>query len=949
MKLPCLLLLPVVFASACSSNVATLDSLSDTPVAVTPESDLKITREQAIAHYRRFLKLAPDSPMYPHALRRLAELEVLTAEESNTSEQKADIKKARLQAAEAIRLYNTYLATYPDDPDNDHILYQQAKAYELRGETDKTLAALQQLSERYPHSRYFDEANFRRGEILFTQQRYLEAEKAFHTIGVHLHSLYREKALYKYAWSLFKQNRYNAALNAFFSLLDTQQEYDLMNSMDFPQHISDADKSLLEDALRAISLAVSYQQGTRTLNTFLSQHQAQQYEALLYNGLGKLYLKKNRYTDAADTFLAFVERHPDNLLAPRFHQQAIEAYQTARLPHHVLPAKADFIKRYDRYSRFWMMQNEEVRKQVGAQVNRNIQDLASYYHAASRKRHQKKDYQQAAYWYDYYLRSFPNAENAAAINFLLAEVLYEGKNYPRAITEFERTAYNYPRNSKSAEAAYAALLIYPQLEKQQKKQRDESQRKAWQQKDIASALRFSDSFPEDSRSISVLAKTAERLYAMGDYVRARDTARSLTQRLGAVNNASLQLTAWIVLGHASFELAEFKQAEAAYSQALKYIAPENKHKSKSKRKAGRTQKKNIQDRLAASIYKQGEAAQKQGQTKLAIFHFSRIRELAPTSKIRLTADYDAASLMIQSNRISEAQPLLENLRRRYPAQSNLQASISTKLAFIYSQTGQSLKAARELEKLAFNSHAGSNKKEKREMLWQSAELYAKAGQQKDAVRLRKKYIKLYPQPFSPALEARQSLLEYYQQQKNHKAARYWMNEIIRVDRTAGAQRSDRSRYLAARASLQFAAPSRRAYQKARLSVPLKKSLKKKKRLMKKSLKAYQQTMAYQVAEVSTEATYEVAEIYNDFSRALMKSQRPKGLSADALEQYDILLEEQAFPFEEKAIEIHQANLKHLQQGIYDEWIKKSLQQLQKLQPIRYAKSEKIDSHVSSLY
>jgi len=943
-KLPHLLLLPVLFVSACSSSVPTLDSLSDTPVAVTPKQDLNITREQAIAHYRRFIELAPDSPMYPQALRRLAELEVLSAEESNTSEQKADIKKARIQAAEAIQLYDTYLATYPADPDNDHILYQQAKAYELRGEIDKTLTALQQLGERYPHSRYFDEAHFRRGEILFTQQRYAEAEKAFYTIGAHPRSPYREKALYKYAWSLFKQSHYDAALNAFFSLLDAQQEYGLMNRMDFPPHISGADKSLLEDVMRAISLAVSYQEGTRTLNTLLSQHQARQYEALLYNSLGQLYLKKNRYTDAADTFLAFVENHPDNLLAPRFHQQAIEAYQTARLPHQVLPAKADFIKRYDRYSRFWMVQSDEVRKQVAAQVNQNIQDLAGYYHAASRKRHKKKDYQQAAYWYDYYLRSFPHAENAAAMNFLLAEVLYEGKNYARAITEFERTAYDYPRNPKSAEAAYAALLIYPRLEKQQ----DKTQRVAWQQKDIASALRFSDYFPEDKRSISVLAKTAERLYATGDYTRARDTARNLTQRLSAASKASLQLTAWIVLGHASFELAEFKQAEGAYSQALKYIATKNKHKSKNKQKPGKTQKKDIQDRLAASIYKQGEAAQKQGQIELAVFHFSRIRDIAPTSKIRLTADYDAASLMIQSNRISEAQPLLEDLRRRYPKQSSLQANISTKLAFIYSQTGQSLKAARELEKLAFSS-AGSSKKEKREMLWQSAELYAKAGQQKDAARLHKKYIKLYPQPFTPALEARQSLVEYYQKQKNHKAAWYWMNEIIKADRTAGKQRSDRSRYLAARASLQFAAPSRRAYQKARLSVPLKKSLKKKKKLMKKSLKAYQQAMAYQVAEVSTQATYEVAEIYNDFSRALMKSQRPKGLSADALEQYDILLEEQAFPFEEKAIEIHQANLKHLQQGIYDEWIKKSLQQLQKLQPIRYAKSERVDSHVSSLY
>ncbi len=928
------LLLLLLLLSACSSGPPTIDSLINTPAALRPKQDLKITRAQAMAHYRRFLKQAPDSPMYPRALKRLAELEVLSADEANSSGKKTEIKKARQQAADAVHLYNTYLAAYPNDPDNDRVLYQQARAYELQGETDKTLSTLQRLSKHYPNSRYFDEANFRRGEILFTRQRYAEAEQAFYKIGVHPRSPYREKALYKYAWSLFKQNYYKKALNAFFKLLDLQQQYGQLNALDFPNYISGTDRALLEDIMRAISLAVSYQAGTKTLDTYLSRHQAQQYEPLLYNSLGKLYLRENRYTDAAETFLAFAERHPYNILAPQFHEQAIKAYQRARLPHHVLPAKADFIKRYDRYSRFWMVNNDNhVRKQVLLQVNRNVRDLAGYYHAASRKRHRKKDYQRAIYWYDYYLKSFPHAANAANINFLLAEVLDEDKNYPRAISEFERTAYQYPHNRKGAEAAYAALLIYPEIEKQQHK----TQADAWRQKAIASALRFSASFPKDKRALSVLADAAEKLYARGDYSRARNIARTLIQKLTPDSQPGLQRTAWLVLAQASFELADFRQAEAAYRQALRHIPAKSRHK------------KDIQDHLAASIYKQGEAAQKQGHPKLAITHFLRIRKLAPDSKIRLTADYDAASLLIQSRHLAEAQPLLEDLRRRYPKQSTRQTGITTKLAYIYTQTGQSLKAARELEKLALSRQAHSTIKDKRELLWQSARLYTKAGRLKDAARLYKKYIQLYPRPFMQALEARQNLLKYYQAQKNHKAARHWMKAIIQADRKAGSQRNDRSRYLAAKACLQLAAPFRYAYQKVRLSIPLKKSLEKKKRLMKKSLKAYQRTLAYQVAEVSTQATYEIAEIYNDFSRALMTSQRPKKLSGEAREQYDILLEEQAFPFEEKAINIHQANLKYMQQGIYDKWVKKSLRQLQKLLPVRYAKSEKIDRYVSSIY
>ena len=116
--------------------------------------------------------------------------------------------------------------------------------------------------------------------------------------------------------------------------------------------------------------------------------------------------------------------------------------------------------------------------------------------------------------------------------------------------------------------------------------------------------------------------------------------------------------------------------------------------------------------------------------------------------------------------------------------------------------------------------------------------------------------------------------------------------------------------------------------------------------MKKALKAYADVISYRIAELTTESTYQVAEIYNQFSKDLMKSQRPKGLSDEELEQYDILLEEQAYPFEEKAIEIHSSNIHRTKNGIYDKWIKRSLKLLAELQPIRYAKTEKVEDYAT---
>jgi hypothetical protein len=135
----------------------------------------------------------------------------------------------------------------------------------------------------------------------------------------------------------------------------------------------------------------------------------------------------------------------------------------------------------------------------------------------------------------------------------------------------------------------------------------------------------------------------------------------------------------------------------------------------------------------------------------------------------------------------------------------------------------------------------------------------------------------------------------------------------------------------------------------RLAEPLKKNLKLKKTRMQQLLQAYAVAADYGVAEAATTATYRTAEVYNDFGKALLASQRPKRLSKDELEQYNVMLEEQAYPFEEKAIELHEINARRTRGGVYDEWVKKSFAALVKLRPVRYAKVEKGEGVIDALH
>ena len=61
-------------------------------------------------------------------------------------------------------------------------MYQLSRAYELEAKPEKALEVLDKLVSQYPSSKWTTEAQFRRGEILFSASRYREAENAYSAV-----------------------------------------------------------------------------------------------------------------------------------------------------------------------------------------------------------------------------------------------------------------------------------------------------------------------------------------------------------------------------------------------------------------------------------------------------------------------------------------------------------------------------------------------------------------------------------------------------------------------------------------------------------------------------------------------------------------------------------------------------------------------------------------------
>jgi tetratricopeptide (TPR) repeat protein len=918
----------VWLCSGCSmlhgDNAPTIASLGKRPVKLqdTPVSSSEV---QAISAYRSFLNTGDESDSRPQAMRRIADLNLEKEELPQTAA--ADTRPLQpTQARESIDLYRNVLSLYPARADNDSVLYQLSRAYEMDGQPQQSLDTLALLVQQYPQSTLVLEAQFRRGEILFEQRDYHSAEVAYRAVvdGGADNPFYRQ-SLYKRGWCFFKMSMPEESLDAFMALLDLELLDEETDSVQL-DHLSRAERELVEDTLRVVSLNFSYGQGAAGVAVYFDSHGTRHYEHIIYDNLGLLYLQKERYNDAAQTFQAFVIQNPIHRLAPGFQMRVIETYQQGKFPTLVLESKKALVDQYNLQSEYWQHYSPEDNPQVLDYLKLAMTDLSRHYHALAQKDRKPQDYQQAAHWYRVYLGSFREDAAAPQMNFLLAELLFESGDYQQAAREYEITAYDYANHENAAAAGYAAVLAYDK----QEQQLSGSAQQAWHQQSIEHAIRFATTFPQHPQAMAVLTRSSEQLLASGDPARAIQVAQTVIGSDQA--SATQQRVAWTVQAHAYFEQQDFLQAEAAYQQVRQRMSRDDKDYD------------NINERLAASIYKQGEAAQAAGETAAAVAHFQRVGEATPTASIVATSDYDAAAGLLSLQQWSEAAAVLDRFRNNYPNDPR-QGEVTRRLATAYLAEEQPLQAAREFERIG---HSHEDPTLRREALWQAAELYDGADQPNAAITAYQHYVEQFPQPVEQAVEGRQRIATHYADINNLAEQQRWLSDTIKADGQAGAQRSDRTRYLAANAQLTLADHAHENYRRARLLLPLQKSLAVKKRLMDSAMQQYEQAAGYQIAEVTTAATYQTAQIYAQMGVALLESQRPANLSGETLEQYNILLEEQAYPFEEQAIALHETNVKRIESGLYNVWIAKSLQQLAQLVPARYAKLERGAPFVTAL-
>lgn len=941
---------------------------------------------QAMEGYRQFLQDAPESALTPEAMRRLADLALeksygslgTRATRPNSGTEQASLPRPQAAAPvtrvsqdaekrlpreseeeleartfsatplaysdgdpqaidpsarpaatagpkEAIELYDSILERYPDYPYLDQVLYQKARALDELGRVDEAIRVADRLIAERPNSRHLDELLFRRGEYHFVRRRFFDAESSYASI-VELGpaSEYYELALYKLGWSLYKQMLLEEALHSYVMLLDRK----VSTGYDFDQVADEAEAQRIADTYRVLSLCFSELGGPETITAFFETQGPRPYEHRVYRELGEFFLDKLRYADAAQTYQRFMARYPTHAMSPRFGMRVVEIYEAGDFPRLVLESKRAFAEDYAVASPYWQHHDIAAATEILSYLETNLRDLATHAHALYQDVEEiprrPDHFSEASRWYREYLVSFPENAGTPGIHRRFADLLLEDERFGESADAFETVAYEYPRHDEAADAGYAAVYARREAHAIASEESSETALRSV----VSTSLRFSTTFASDERAVLVLGAAADDLYSLGDHDEAIAHAHRLIDDYPGAERETLR-GAWLTIAHASFDIENFENAEQAYLRVTELSAAEDE---------------DVTDNLAAAVYKQGELARTAGDSRQAAAHFQRIAAVAPDSSIRPMAEYDAAASLIELEDWSAAAEVLETFRLDHPGHA-LQRDVTRQMAHVLRSDGDLARSAIEYERVADEAETSE---ERAEALGVAADLHEEAGELRRSLSILQTIVTEYTDPLERLVVTRFKMAEIHGKLEEVKERREALRHIIALDAKAGSERTTLVRGLAAKSALELAEPDFRRYASIELEQPFDRSLARKQKSLQEVVSTFEALVDYGVGEVTAAATFYIAEAYGEFGRALVESERPADLSSSDRLDYDDMLEEQAFPFEERTISLHEKNLELARTGIANAWIERSLTRLAGVSPGRYAKQEASTGPLESL-
>ncbi len=532
---------------------------------------------------------------------------------------------------------------------------------------------------------------------------------------------------------------------------------------------------------------------------------------------------------------------------------------------------------------------------------------------------QERAYAEAAAAYRQLVRTGGRAGNDQELRQLWASSIYKNAEDLKAAgklreaqTEFMRVHAEVPGSDVAPVGLFDAGTVALK-----RNQRDEAMQLFQIQ------LQRYPSHPLSQKIPDVLLQAQRTLLADGKM----QEAQVLTEKIKGLETLAktdLAYRSERLLADRLFEDRDYGQAAAAYQKLAREDSSPKSH-----------EKQELQQLWASALYKQAETLKKTGKDAEAQATFMRVQAQMPMSDVAPVALYDAGGIALSRGDQEGALRAFTILLNDYPASPFL-SQAAVQIAVIYENSGRLRDAALNYESVL---KLTQDRKTLGEAVLAAGRLYEKLEDWPRASANFALYLNQYPGEFEQVVDTTYRMALSKLKEGRRKEALSISQGII--DRYGHSGLTDSQiRYYVAKAYLMKADELMVDFDQIRLVSPLEKNLARKRDSMKSVLGEYANAVDYDVAEVTTAATQKIGMVFEKFRTALLESERPGDLTPQQLEQYEFLIEEQAFPFEEKAIAAYESNVRRAQQlGLYDSWIRQSYDELARLIPARYGKRE----------
>ena len=407
------------------------------------------------------------------------------------------------------------------------------------------------------------------------------------------------------------------------------------------------------------------------------------------------------------------------------------------------------------------------------------------------------------------------------------------------------------------------------------------------------------------------------------------TAQALLARTPPVD-AAKQRIAWTIIGQVSFNQGDFAAGRERLHAMRWRVAAAND-----------PERADITERLAAAVYKQGEAKRRAGDQAGAAEDFLRVARVAPGSKVVATSQYDAAAALITAQQWDRG-----DRGAREPTAATIPRANTAPMSVASSRWPTSRPAARRQAAAGIRAHrrqsaartgrgARGDRQGRRPVCSNPATTRTQRGDARAA-----------GEGISDAgarCDRGAAAAAGYRAKSRRcsSASATGSARSCKADATAGGGAHRSHQVLWPRTpQLALAQPARDAVSRhqagrAAQAEPGRQEA----RHWRRRCRPTRSVADYQVAETTTAATYETAELYRTLAHDLLASERPKKLSAEELRAVRLTARGAGLSVRGAGDRDSRAQRQACRDGVYDDSVRKSLQALAELKPARYGKTE----------